>query len=328
MVIQNYRDIRARAAKTLSYTPWDVKKQVLIFGLVPLGLSLLLTCLDLLLNSLQSGSGIAGLQVYRVLSTASSSLWLAANIFNLFWSPGILYSALMILREQDPYPKGLLRGFRRWAPLLRYTVLLSLAAIALSIALVWFSSIITTPFVISVLESMPTTPTTEAEIYAFIDAMPPEQMIRFMLPMLIVLFVLTLAILIPISYRLRLAEYRLMDEPKCGALMALLQSNRMMKGNCVAFFKLDLQFWWYYLAMLLATTVAYGDMILAMLGVSLPGPEMLWYFGFYVAYLGVLLAIYVLLRSRVEVTYALAYDAVKPEEKQDNGVVLGNIFQM
>ena len=32
--------------------------------------------------------------------------------------------------------------------------------------------------------------------------------------------------------------------------------------------------------------------------------------------------------DRVEVTYALAYDAVKPEEPKDNGVVLGNIFQM
>lgn len=261
MVIQNYRDIRARAAKTLSYTPWNVKKQVLIFGLVPLGLSLLLTCLDLLLNSLQSGSGIAGLQVYRVLSTASSSLWLAANIFNLFWSPGILYSALMILREQDPYPKGLLRGFRRWAPLLRYTVLLSLAAIALSIALVWFSSIITTPFVISVLESMPTTPTTESEIYAFLDAMPPEQMIRFMLPMLIVLFVLTLAILIPISYRLRLAELLILDEEQIGARQAIAFSLQLTKGSCWQLFRLDLSFWWYHLLTALCSAIPFLDIL-------------------------------------------------------------------
>jgi hypothetical protein len=34
------------------------------------------------------------------------------------------------------------------------------------------------------------------------------------------------------------------------------------------------------------------------------------------------------LRNRAEVSYALAYDAVKPEEKQSGGVVLGNIFEM
>ena len=133
---------------------------------------------------------------------------------------------------------------------------------------------------------------------------------------------------IPLFYNYRMVNYVIIDKPALGAMAALRESKQMMRGNRIALFKLDLSFWWYYLAMLLATTVAYGDMILAMLGVSLPGPEMLWYFGFYVAYLGVLLAIYVLLRSRVEVTYALAYDAVKPEEKQDNGVVLGNIFRM
>ena len=39
-------------------------------------------------------------------------------------------------------------------------------------------------------------------------------------------------------------------------------------------------------------------------------------------------AAYYFLRNRMEVTYALFYDGVKPEEKQETGVVLGNIFQM
>ena len=65
-----------------------------------------------------------------------------------------------------------------------------------------------------------------------------------------------------------------------------------------------------------------------MLGVELPVSDTVAFFAFYVLYLAVSFAILFFLRNRVEVTYALAYDAVKPKEEQSGGVVLGNIFQM
>ena len=113
-----------------------------------------------------------------------------------------------------------------------------------------------------------------------------------------------------------------------GALMALRESKKMMRGNRLQLLKLDLSLWWYYLATAAATVVCYGDVLLPMLGVQLPVSETVSFFGFYALYLAVSFMILFFLRNRVEVTYALAYDAVKPEEKQDNGVVLGNIFQM
>ena len=39
-------------------------------------------------------------------------------------------------------------------------------------------------------------------------------------------------------------------------------------------------------------------------------------------------SIFYFLRNRVEVTYALAYDSLRPKEPEDKSVVLGNIFQM
>ena len=68
--------------------------------------------------------------------------------------------------------------------------------------------------------------------------------------------------------------------------------------------------------------------ILAALGVKLPWSEDVSFFLFYGAYLAAQFAVYYFLRGRVEVTYALAYDALRPRERQENGVVLGNIFQM
>ena len=37
-----------------------------------------------------------------------------------------------------------------------------------------------------------------------------------------------------------------MDNERPGALLTTMQSRRMMKGNRLALFKLDLSFWWYY----------------------------------------------------------------------------------
>ena len=52
------------------------------------------------------------------------------------------------------------------------------------------------------------------------------------------------------------------------------------------------------------------------------------YFLFYGLYLAATLALVYFLRNRVDVTYALAYEALRPKEKETSGVVLGNIFNM
>ena len=59
-----------------------------------------------------------------------------------------------------------------------------------------------------------------------------------------------------------------------------------------------------------------------------PVPETVAFFGFYLLYMAASFCVHYFLRNKAEVSYALAYDAVKPEEKQSGGVVLGNIFQM
>jgi len=149
-----------------------------------------------------------------------------------------------------------------------------------------------------------------------------------MVPAFVICGLLILALGGPVFYSYRMVNYVIIDKPGMGALMALRESKRMMRHNRLQLLKLDLSLWWYYLATAAAMAVGYGDVLLPMLGVELPIPETVSFFGFYGLYLLASFAIVYFLRNRTEVCYALAYEAVKPEEKQDGGVVLGNIFQM
>ena len=101
----------------------------------------------------------------------------------------------------------------------------------------------------------------------------------------------------------------------------------MMKGNCMALFRLDLHLWWYYALSALAATVAYADTLAALLGISLPVSADVAYYLSFGVYLVAQAALYYFLSNRIKVTYALAYEQIAPKP-QENSVVLGNIFQM
>jgi uncharacterized membrane protein len=134
--------------------------------------------------------------------------------------------------------------------------------------------------------------------------------------------------MIPLSFWFRMVNYVIIDKPGMGAIAALRESRKMMRGNCLKLLKLDLSFFWYYAALAAVTAIGNADLWLPMFGVTLPMSADVAYFVFYAVFLVLQFGIYYFLRNRVEVSYALAYDAVKPEEPKDTGVVLGNIFQM
>ena len=103
----------------------------------------------------------------------------------------------------------------------------------------------------------------------------------------------------------------------------------MMRGNRLALFKIDLSLWWYYGLILLATAVCYGEELLELAGISVDLSAGVSFFLFYGLGLVVMFGVNMLLRGKVEVTYGLVFDTLRPkEEETSNGVVLGNIFQM
>ena len=73
--------------------------------------------------------------------------------------------------------------------------------------------------------------------------------------------------------------------------------------------------------------ICYGDQLLPRVGIELPISETAAYFLFYGIYLVIQFLLFWRFRNRLEVTYATAYDTLRPQPA-GSGVVLGNIFDL
>lgn len=310
MPIFDHRALRQKAADRLSAAPKQ-GKLVLLYVCVSAGLSLAAGLVSMLLESQIAGTGgLGGLQTRSILSTAQTMLNILLLIFIPFWNLGYASVALKLGRGKDATGSDLLNGFRRFGPVLRLLLLRLVVYFAVGFVAVQVASFVfaMTPWSEAFYQQMESSGILSAT--AELDEAAMEALIPTMIPYWIIAGALYVLALIPVTYRLRLAEYRLMDESTNGALMALLQSNRMMKGNCVAFFKLDLQFWWYYLAGLLVTLLCYGDVLLPLAGISLPFSAEVGFILFYVVSQAAQILLYWRCRNQVECTYICAYDAL------------------
>ena len=130
--------------------------------------------------------------------------------------------------------------------------------------------------------------------------------------------VLAIAVLlIPVFYRYRMADYLLLDSDTPKAMPALRESVYHMRGNCFALFRLDLQFFWYYLLIVLSLVAAYANLWLPALGVVLPFGESVAALLAATLQAVILFVTYYLFRGRVETTYACAYQCLIEEERSE-----------
>lgn len=334
MTLPSSRQLREDAGRQLSKAR-EPQKIVLIYTGILLGVSAFSTVAQYLLGSgISQTGGLRNLGLRSMLSTVSNILPIAQYIILLCLGLGFAAAALRIARGQFASPMTLKAGFERFWPLAKCTLLQSLILLAvgfgsfyLAMAIYMFSPFsegfftIITPLLAD--ESILSTGIPvldEATSLALMDQM---------WPMFIIFGILFLALAIPVTYRYRLVNYLIIDRPGIGAFAALRTSNSLMKGNKRRFFRLDLGFWWYYVLLSLASVVCYGDLVLAMLGISLPMSSTVSYFLFYALFLAADFGIYWFNLNRVEVTYALAYDALIPKQSNPSGgVVLGNIFDL
>ncbi len=309
-IIDNHA-LRQEAKNKLEAAP-NQGKLVLLFVCVSAGLSLAAGLVSVLLESqIADTGGLGGLQMRSILSTAQAMLNISILVFVPFWNLGYTFVALKLGRGELAVEKDLLNGFLRFGPGLRLMLLRLVVSFAVAFAAIQVANIVFTftPWAIPLYEQLEANQSLLTS--GVVDEATVEALTPMMTPLLVIAGVLYVIAWIPVSYRLRLAEYRLMDEPKCGALMALLQSNRMMKGNCVAFFKLDLQFWWYYLASALVALLCYGDVLLPLVGIPLPFSAEVGFILFYVVSQASQILLYWRCRNQVECTYVCAYDALQ-----------------
>lgn len=262
----NFRLIKQTAAQRLSAAPGDPYRLTLLHTGAAAALSLVVTVANFLITrQLDSTGGLSGIGTRSVLSTVQTLLTLFSMAVLPFWNMGFLRAALCFARGERTAPTTLLEGFRRWGKVLRLQLLRTLLYILIALAC---SQLAGTLFMLSPF-SLPSTQAMEALLTAT-DAAAMEAAMEAMLPMLIPMYVILgvvlCAVVIPVFYRLRLADFALMDEAH-GALAAMGLSNYSMRGNMWKFFRLDLSFWWYYALQLLAVALAYGDVALEALGV-------------------------------------------------------------
>ena len=320
MTIHHRRALRETADQILANTP-NEKRLVLLWAGVSALAALLTGLMSYLLDSGIAGTGgLSGMGMRSVLTTAQQVISTFTSIALPFWGLGYQHATLQMARRHRVSGDSLMEGFRRFGPGLRLTLLQSLLMGGLFF-LCFYGTILflaMTPLAGPAFEALePLMEDFTADPgWVPSDAMA-DALIKAMLPMAICGIAVACLAILPLAYRLRFAQLRIMDDPGCGALQAMGESLRATRGSCIALMKLDLSFWWFWLLEGLIVAVTYGDSILPMLGISLPVSPQVAFWGFYVAAMALQVAVYWAFHNRVSVTYALAYDTLisKPEDR-------------
>ena len=150
------------------------------------------------------------------------------------------------------------------------------------------------------------------------------QLTQAMIPAFVMCAIVAAALAIPVLFRLRMAHFIIIDKPGIGAMAALRESRKMMKGNCLKLFKLDVRLWLYYAGSLAASILCYGDVLLGMAGVTFPWSGTVSYYLFFALYLAAQFAVYYFLRNPAETAYAIAYDSIRPREPKSDGAPISS----
>lgn len=307
MDICDRRGLKEAAAEALGRASCNPKKLILIHTGASMAVSLVLSLVDhLLARQIGSTGGLGGIGLRSVLETAQTVLLFGQVAVMLFWQIGYVYASLGISRGEPVGPGSLLQGFRKFGPVLRLRLGLAFSYGGILFLSAYVASLIftLTPWAAPMKEALELG--TEAAMLAAVEAST--------VPILVTYLLVCGILVVPFHYRLRMVEFLLMDHPEQGAMMAIRKSRLMMHKNRMKLLGLDLSFWWFYGLEILIGAIAYGDMLLPMLGISLPWSETVSFYAFLVlCYVGQL-ALYWWRGNEVQVTYAMAYRALLPEE--------------
>ena len=310
------KNISQAAQDALKRSAADPKRLALIHTGATLLFSLLITLGNFLLTrSMESATGLAQLGSRALLGTVQSVLSLVSTVAIPFWQVGFLYAVLQNLRTQNTGAPDLLEGFRRFGVVARlYILLFGIIMLLLVLSAQVASAIISfTPFWRNMM--LEANEILENAITAGQSTLSSEELASLMpvvLPTVIVAGLLLAAVGIPLFYRFRLAFFAIMDEAT-GARHALKISSQLTRGYKMSLFRLDLHFWWYYAAMVLFALIAYGDMLLPALGITLPVSADGLFFISYGIYILLQLVFSRQFATYVQTSYALFYN----NRKQD-----------
>ena len=316
-----FRTLSDAAKRALEPKKQDMQRIVLFYLLIITSLSLVASALTLLLSDRIAGTGgLRGMGLRSVLSTAQTLLPLVQTLVFLGLQMGYHDAALGVSRDKPVSLDTLWGGFRRFLPLLRVNLLQGMLYGAAGFLCLYLATYIflllpaSEEFVSVIMPVFESASVLSGEIVlddatltAATAAMKP--FVWIFLPLFLILF-------IPMFYHYRLAIYRLLDHGQPRAFRALMESRALMRRSRLTLLKLDLHLWWYYLAQLLLQLVCYGDVALALVGITLPFSDTAGYYLFLVLSLALQFVFQYLVMNRVGMLYAVFYDRLLTQKKQ------------
>ena len=315
MALTDRKALQASAEEIIKQNHSRAKRTVLLYSGIwsaaLLAVSLINLLLGLTAEKMTAGvSGLDALNTVAILETVQTVLNLAAMLLPTFWTMGYLFVLLKISAGEETGDRMLLQGFRCFGPIVRKELLLGLLLSALVTAGCHIGSILVsfTPLAQSMMEV--------SALYAGLDSLTDQQLAHLLqasAPLLIICTIASLVLVIPMLYRLQMSNYILMENPKFGALFALLTSFRMTKGHCLRLFLLQLRFWWYYAAMGLATGLSYAVPVLLIAGIQLPIDQNILSLLLYGASLLMIFGIQYFAANKVKMTFVQAYRELSRE---------------
>lgn len=305
----DFARMRVQGRIALEQSAYPHRKLILIHSGVMVGASLLLTVLSYLLDmGIAQTGGLGGIGSRSILETIQSVLETAIMFLLPFWSISYLRVILRWSRHEDGDASTLLFGFRCLGPVIRLNITQGILYALLGIAGAYGGAAVflLTPGaqpIYALVQELADAGITDP--YAILENEAYLSATRIMAPYMAIAAGLLIA---PLAYRLRFAEFALIDEPRQGAIRALVKSWRMTKKNCFGLLKLDLHFWWFYLAQGLILGLEYGDLLLDQFGIHLDIDADVLVFALYVVALICEFGLYVWKKNEVFAVYALTYD--------------------
>ena len=309
----NISVLHRQAAERLRAANYCPRRWVLIHTAVSLGASLVVALLSLLLSQMVANTGgLSGIGTRSMLQTIQASLELAVMVALPFWNISLIRASLEWVRGRDATPDTFFAGFRRFGPVLRVKILTLALFMGVTILVSNVGTVLfmLTPYAEPLMKSME--PLIQDTGYFSPDLLLTDEAMAQIgsaaVPLLVFFGVLLAAVAIPVWYRVRFADYVVMEGDR--ARVSMLTSFHITKRKCLSVFKLDLSFWWFYLLQALSVALCYGDSILALLGVALPISAELAYVLFYALGAGCQTLLLWKYQAHISATYALAYESL------------------
>ena len=327
------RNLRASAWTALAENSGDPRKTVAIYIAITSIATLLVDILQTVLaGKISQTGGLSNMGTRTILSTAITVLPLVQAFLMLVIHLGYQKATMKMARRQKVTPATLKEGLPALARLIRVALLMGGLYLILAFFAMYAASFLftLTPLSNAFYDVVMPLLSEGGDIYTLLASDPVllAQVAGAMLPVFPIFALIFVLVAAPFYYGYRMVNYCLLEERRMGARRAMRESSRMMKGHRLSLLKMDLSFWWYYLAQGLITSLLYLDVLLPMVGVTLPWSEMVGYYVFLVLYLLLSAVLCYFCMNRVETTYAAVYNHIRPKNEPTQGVVLGNIFDL